>query len=60
MPQVDGFIHDAVDKGASVVLGGKRSKLGGNFYESTLIKDVTTDMRVFNEEIFGPVVAVQK
>ena len=54
------FIGDAVDKGARVVAGGKRSDLGGSFIEPTILADVTTDMRVFREEIFGPVAAVFK
>ena len=46
-------IDDAVDKGAKVVVGGKA--LGGNFFEPTLLRDVTTDMLVAREETFGPV-----
>lgn len=49
------MIDDAVDKGASVVLGGGRSKLGGSFVDPTILSGVTSDMRVFREEIFGPV-----
>ena len=46
-------IEDAVNKGAKVVTGGKG--LGGNFFEPTLIRDVTADMAVAREETFGPV-----
>ena len=49
------FIDDAVERGARVVAGGGRDQLGGNFVEPTILADVTTDMRVFREEIFGPV-----
>ena len=49
------MIDDAVAKGAKVVLGGGRSTLGSRFVEPTILSDVTTDMRVFREEIFGPV-----
>ncbi len=49
------MIDDAVAKGAEVVLGGGRSKLGGSFVEPTILSGVTSDMRVFREEIFGPV-----
>jgi len=49
------MIDDAVAKGAEVTLGGGRSKLGGTFIEPTILSGVTTDMRVFREEIFGPV-----
>jgi succinate-semialdehyde dehydrogenase/glutarate-semialdehyde dehydrogenase len=49
------MIDDATAKGAKVVLGGGRSKLGGSFVEPTILSGVTSDMRVFREEIFGPV-----
>ncbi len=49
------LIDEAVSKGAKVMLGGGRSELGGNFVEPTILSDVTSDMRVFREEIFGPV-----
>jgi len=53
--KVQEHVEDAVKKGAKVVLGGKPHKLGGNFYEPTLLRDVTTDMLVTKEETFGPV-----
>jgi succinate-semialdehyde dehydrogenase/glutarate-semialdehyde dehydrogenase len=49
------FIEDAVANGANVALGGNRSGLGSCFIEPTVLTDVTADMRVFTEEIFGPV-----
>jgi len=49
------MIEDAAAKGAKVMLGGGRSKLGGSFVEPTILSGVTSDMRVFREEIFGPV-----
>ena len=49
------FVGDAVAKGAKVVAGGGRSDLGECFIEPTLLTGVKTDMRVFSEEIFGPV-----
>jgi succinate-semialdehyde dehydrogenase/glutarate-semialdehyde dehydrogenase len=52
------FIEDAVTKGATVVTGGTRGALGGAFVEPTILTNVSTDMRVFNEEIFGPVAPV--
>jgi succinate-semialdehyde dehydrogenase/glutarate-semialdehyde dehydrogenase len=57
---VIGFIDDAVEKGAKVVAGGGLSSLGGSFVEPTILTDVTTDMRVFREEIFGPVAPIFK
>jgi succinate-semialdehyde dehydrogenase/glutarate-semialdehyde dehydrogenase len=49
------MIDEAVSKGAKVVLGGARSDLGGSFVDPTILSGVTSDMRVFREEIFGPV-----
>jgi succinate-semialdehyde dehydrogenase/glutarate-semialdehyde dehydrogenase len=53
--KVEEHIEDAVSHGARVVLGGKRHRLGGTFYEPTIIADVTTKMKVAREETFGPV-----
>ncbi len=49
------MIDDAVARGAEIVLGGGRSALGSSFVEPTILSGVTADMRVFREEIFGPV-----
>jgi succinate-semialdehyde dehydrogenase/glutarate-semialdehyde dehydrogenase len=49
------FIDDAVKQGAKVVVGGKRAANGDAFIEPTVLADVTPQMRVFREEIFGPV-----
>ncbi|MCH8176693.1 MAG: NAD-dependent succinate-semialdehyde dehydrogenase [Proteobacteria bacterium] len=54
------FVDDAVSKGATLVVGGKGSDLGKNFVEPTILTNVTTDMRVFREEIFGPVAPLFK
>ena len=51
--KVEEHIADAVKKGGKVVIGGKA--LGGNFFEPTVIRDVTADMAVAREETFGPV-----
>jgi succinate-semialdehyde dehydrogenase/glutarate-semialdehyde dehydrogenase len=53
--KVEAHIADAVKKGAKVVTGGKRSALGGTFFEPTVLTDVTTDMVITKEETFGPV-----
>jgi succinate-semialdehyde dehydrogenase/glutarate-semialdehyde dehydrogenase len=49
------FIDDAVNRGATVAAGGGRSDLGANFVNPTILTDVNDEMRVFREEIFGPV-----
>jgi len=58
MNDVTAMVADATEKGASVVLGGKPSDLGHSFFEPTILANTTTDMRVFREEIFGPVAPV--
>jgi succinate-semialdehyde dehydrogenase/glutarate-semialdehyde dehydrogenase len=52
---VEGIIADAVKKGGKIVTGGKRHKLGGTFFEPTVIAGAETTMRFATEEIFGPV-----
>ena len=54
------FVEDAVDKGAQVVAGGRRSDLGACFIEPTILTNVSDDMRVFKEEIFGPIAPLFK
>jgi succinate-semialdehyde dehydrogenase/glutarate-semialdehyde dehydrogenase len=56
--KVQEHIDDAVKKGGKVVVGGKA--LGGNFFEPTLIRDVTSEMAVAREETFGPVAPLFK
>jgi succinate-semialdehyde dehydrogenase / glutarate-semialdehyde dehydrogenase len=53
--KVEEHIADALNKGAKVVLGGKRHARGGNFYEPTVLADATVQMKVASEETFGPV-----
>ncbi len=60
MERVLGFIELGVKEGARVALGGKRAmeETGGYYVEPTILDDVSNDMRVAQEEIFGPVVVV--
>jgi succinate-semialdehyde dehydrogenase / glutarate-semialdehyde dehydrogenase len=53
--KIEEHIEDAVKKGAKIMLGGKRHKLGGNFFEPTVLTGVTQKMKVAREETFGPV-----
>ncbi len=52
---VEELVQDAIDKGARVVTGGKRLDGPGWFYPPTLITDLTPEMRLYREEVFGPV-----
>jgi lactaldehyde dehydrogenase len=51
--EVEAFVNGAVKAGAKVLAGGKRH---GTFMEPTVLRDITTDMPLFKEEVFGPVV----
>jgi succinate-semialdehyde dehydrogenase/glutarate-semialdehyde dehydrogenase len=53
--KVEAHISDAVEKGAKILVGGKRHSLGKTFFEPTLLGNVSTDMKVTYEETFGPV-----
>ena len=54
------LVEDAVARGAKVLCGGHpRSDLGPNFFEPTVISGVDSSMRLFQEETFGPILAMQ-
>ena len=52
--KIEEHITDAVSKGGKVLTGGKRHKLGGSFFEPTVIAGATPKMLVAREETFGP------
>ncbi|WP_300785909.1 NAD-dependent succinate-semialdehyde dehydrogenase [uncultured Desulfovibrio sp.] len=56
--RVDGLVQDALSKGATLLAGGKPHSMGPRFYEPTLLTGLTREMRIFHEEIFGPVAAI--
>ncbi|CZE48456.1 NAD-dependent succinate-semialdehyde dehydrogenase [Campylobacter geochelonis] len=58
--KVEEHIKDALNKGAKCLLGGKTHKLGGTFFEPTVLQDVTQDMLVAQEETFGPLCPIFK
>jgi acyl-CoA reductase-like NAD-dependent aldehyde dehydrogenase len=54
------LVDDAVSRGANVLCGGSaRPELGPNFFEPTVIAGVDSSMRLFQEETFGPILAIQ-
>lgn len=55
---VHGMVEEALTKGASVTTGGNPGDQGACFYEPTVLTNVSSEMRVFREEIFGPVAPV--
>ena len=60
MEQVLNYIAIGQQEGARLLLGGKRThtESGGFYIEPTIFDEVTPEMRIFREEIFGPVLAV--
>ncbi len=52
-------VKDAIKKGAKAITGGKvPNKLKGAYYEPTLLTNITRNMRVWTEEVFGPVLSI--
>jgi acyl-CoA reductase-like NAD-dependent aldehyde dehydrogenase len=62
-PQVDlveRHVNDAVDKGATVLVGGKRGEGPGDFFEPTVLTGVDHSMEIMTEETFGPTLPIMK
>ncbi|WP_044748130.1 aldehyde dehydrogenase family protein [Bacillus alveayuensis] len=55
--RVENWVNEAVEQGATIVTGGKRE---GAFYMPTILANVHADMKVCRQEVFGPVVSVDK
>ena len=58
LEKVEAHISDAVAKGAKVETGGRRHRLGGTFFEPTVLSGARDTMRLAHEETFGPVAPV--
>jgi succinate-semialdehyde dehydrogenase/glutarate-semialdehyde dehydrogenase len=52
---VEALVEDAVSKGAKVLVGGERPDRRGWWYPPTLLTDITEEMEMYDEEVFGPV-----
>ena len=52
---VDKLVQESVRSGAELVCGGSPHPLGGCFYQPTILNEVSSEMPVFRNEIFGPV-----
>lgn len=57
LEKVEDHVKDALEKGGRLMEGGERHKLGGNFFQPTVIADANDDMKVAQEETFGPLAA---
>lgn len=60
LQKVEAHVEDAVSKGAQVLSGGKRLDGKGTFFQPTVLSDVPPNVRLANEETFGPVAALIK
>ncbi|WP_245458010.1 NAD-dependent succinate-semialdehyde dehydrogenase [Mesorhizobium sp. M6A.T.Cr.TU.016.01.1.1] len=60
--EIDAIVADAVKAGATLVTGGGRAPdlNSGHFFEPTVLTDVTDDMKVFDQENFGPIAAITR
>ncbi|MFQ5676095.1 MAG: aldehyde dehydrogenase family protein, partial [bacterium] len=62
--EIEGQLKDAIDKGAKVLVGGKRPEGNGfdkgHFFEPALVENVSEDSKLVTEEVFGPVLPVFK
>ena len=58
LDKVEGYARSGVQAGAETLAGGKSCDRDGYFFESTILNNVTQDMTVAREEIFGPVLSV--
>ena len=59
LARVEGFVDRARANGDRIVRGGKRSELGGLWYEPTLIEPKSNDSEIVQREVFGPVLTFQ-
>ena len=57
---VERHVNDAVDKGANVLVGGKRGPGPGRFFEPTVLTGVDHSMQIMTEETFGPTLPIMK
>ncbi|MFV0322015.1 MAG: NAD-dependent succinate-semialdehyde dehydrogenase [Alphaproteobacteria bacterium] len=60
LDKVERLVGDALSQGAHLIVGGQKSDLGVQYYEPTILGDISPDMPIVNEEIFGPVSACMR
>jgi phenylacetaldehyde dehydrogenase len=58
--RVTGILSNGLKEGGTIVTGGKPSSKGGFFVEPTLLTDITPNMSLYRDEIFGPVISAMK
>ena len=60
LEKVKDHVSDAISSGAEIAIGGNVHSLGGNFYEPTVLSNVTNKAKITYEETFGPVAPIYK
>jgi acyl-CoA reductase-like NAD-dependent aldehyde dehydrogenase len=60
LEELEKQVQDALDKGATLLTGGKRVPGDGYYFEPTVFTGVTADMRLMREESFGPIIGIMK
>lgn len=59
LQKVKGMVDDATEKGACIIYGGRQlCDVGKLFYEPTIVANLKPDMKLFTDEVFGPVVSI--
>jgi acyl-CoA reductase-like NAD-dependent aldehyde dehydrogenase len=53
-------VKDAIDKGATLLYGGKKTAGAGNYFEPTVLTNVNNQMALMRDESFGPVIGIMK
>ena len=56
--KVDALVAEAISQGANLVLGGQIADVGEQYYQPTILSDVTEQMNIAHQELFGPVTTV--
>ncbi|CAI8831059.1 aldehyde dehydrogenase family protein [Pseudomonas sp. IT-P291] len=56
--ELDQQVRDTLEEGATLLMGGKKAEGPGNYYEPTVLGDVTDQMTSFKQELFGPVASI--
>lgn len=59
LEKLENQVEDAISKGAKIICGGARLDLSnGNYYLPTILTNITKDMKIYKEEVFGPVIPI--
>lgn len=56
--KMESLVQNAIQEGATLMVGGRRKQTDGNFFEATIIDHVSKSMSLFNSEIFGPIFSI--